>query len=95
MHATRYGFPLEAAARYSVARGQEFRIGLEFPESTRLMTQGVAVDTDYYEAQALVPAAPTLMSASWLVRPLPAARIHVHRFTTKRSGASTTRSSGL
>jgi curved DNA-binding protein len=57
MHATRYGFPLEAAVRYSVARGQVFRIGLEFSESTRLMTQGVAVDTDYYEALQLSPRA--------------------------------------
>jgi curved DNA-binding protein CbpA len=57
MHATRYGSPLEAVVRYSIARGDAFRVGLEFSESTRLMVQGVAVDTDYYEALQLSPRA--------------------------------------
>lgn len=57
MHSARYSFPLEAVVRYSVARGEVFRIGLEFSESTRLMTQGVAVDTDYYEVLQLSPKA--------------------------------------
>jgi hypothetical protein len=57
MHASRYGFPLEAVVRYSAARGGMFRIGLEFSESTRLMVQGVAVDTDYYEVLQLSPKA--------------------------------------
>lgn len=57
MHSARYGFPLEAVVRYSVARGDTFRIGVEFSESTRLMVQGVAVDTDYYEILQLSPKA--------------------------------------
>jgi len=53
MHSPRYGFPLEAMVRYSVAFSEAFRIGLEFSESTRLTAQGVAVDTDYYEVLQL------------------------------------------
>jgi hypothetical protein len=57
MDVTRYSFPLEALVRYSIARGQVFRIGMEFSESTRQMTQGVTVDTDYYEILQLSPKA--------------------------------------
>ncbi len=57
MQAARYGFPLEATVRSCHARGEVFRIGVEFSETTRLLAQGVAVDTDYYEALQLSPKA--------------------------------------
>ena len=57
MDVARYAFPLEAVVRYTVARDTLFRIGLEFSESTKRMTQGVVADTDYYEALQLSPKA--------------------------------------
>jgi len=57
MDISRYGFPLEAVVRYSVARGNLFRVGVEFSEDTAKMTQGIAADTDYYEALQLSPKA--------------------------------------
>ena len=57
IQAARYGSPLEATVRYMVARGDVFRIGLEFSEATRLTAQGVALDTDYYEILQLSPKA--------------------------------------
>jgi curved DNA-binding protein len=57
MHVARFSFPLEAVVRYAVARDTVFRIGVEFSESTRRMTQGVVAGTDYYEALQLSPKA--------------------------------------
>ena len=57
MDVARYAFPLEAVVRYTVARDTLFRIGLEFSESTKRMTQGVVADADYYEALQLSPKA--------------------------------------
>jgi curved DNA-binding protein len=57
MDVARYGFPLEAVVRYSVQRERGFRIGVEYSESTKRMTAGVADETDYYEALQLSPKA--------------------------------------
>lgn len=57
MDIARYGFPLEAVVRYSVARDTVFRIGVEFSESTKQMTRSVVSETDFYEALQLSPKA--------------------------------------
>ena len=57
MDVARYGSPLEAVVRYSAARHTAFRVGVEFSESTKQMTQSVASTTDYYEALQLSPKA--------------------------------------
>jgi len=57
MDVARFAFPLEAVVRYSIERDTIFRIGVEFSESTRRLTQGVVASTDYYEALQLSPKA--------------------------------------
>ncbi|MGD0870081.1 MAG: DnaJ domain-containing protein [Bryobacteraceae bacterium] len=57
LEVARFAFPLEAVVRYSMARDTVFRIGVEFSDSTKRLTQGVGAGADYYEALQLSPKA--------------------------------------